>query len=386
MMFAVATVLKGVVMARKKQSFTITGRDEMNLAAFPFAKLGSRDKRTVIEYEGWTTDLNGRRLKQKWTVEGSPLRGLPDEFDERVLVALLSITAKRNFEERILEVSIYEILGVMRLNQHTKQNYVYVTDALRKLTSITIFTESSFFDNRQKRWVSHEKGFNVLDSYEVSKSEQLENGNVIFQSGHVIWGEQVWESIRSGYHKALDLDTYYKRLNSATARKLYRLFDKALTDSEEYRVDVLELAQRIGMSPNYEFPSKVVHKLKSALEELVQNECISSWKTASQQRVTELIIRRERAQPYQLNMLLPAPDAPFQEDDDPSIGVSVFDVPTIVKELCYYGFPRQEATELTSAYGEAHVQECVRMMEQTYRVGKPPKSPSDWLRNAITQA
>lgn len=369
-------------MPRKKQLFDQTGRDELNLAAFPFAKLGSRDKRTVIEYEGWTTDVNGRRLKQKWTVEGSPVRGLPDEFDERVLVALLSISAKRNFEERMLEVSIYEILCMMRLNPHTKQNYLYVTDALRKLTSITIFTESSFFDNRQKRWVSHEKGFNILDSYEVSKSEQLENGEVIFQSGNVIWGEQVWDSLRSDYHKALDLDTYYARLSSATARKLYRLFDQALANGEEYRIDVMELAQRIGMSPSYEFPSKVVHKLKSALEELVENHCISSWETSSHQRVTHLIIHRKRTTPYQLNMLLAGPTAGFVGDET-TLGISVFNVPAIVKELCYYGFARQEATELATTYGEEFLQDCIRAMEQTFRVGKPPKNPSDWLRHAI---
>src|SRR5690606_38127083 len=104
-------------------------------------------------------------------------------------------------------------------------------------------------------------------SYELSSSHEGDDGSMEFQIGGVIWGEQMWESIKSGYHKALDLDTYYKRLRSATARKLYRLFDKALSDCEEYKVDVMELAQRIGMSPSYEFPSKVVHKLKRALDE-----------------------------------------------------------------------------------------------------------------------
>ena len=42
-------------MVRKKRVLNLAGRDEMNLAAFPFAKLGTRDKRTVMEYEDWIT-------------------------------------------------------------------------------------------------------------------------------------------------------------------------------------------------------------------------------------------------------------------------------------------------------------------------------------------
>jgi hypothetical protein len=35
---------------------TLSGKDEMNLAEFPLTKLGSRDQRDVLIYEGWSID------------------------------------------------------------------------------------------------------------------------------------------------------------------------------------------------------------------------------------------------------------------------------------------------------------------------------------------
>jgi hypothetical protein len=177
---------------------------------------------------------------------------------------------------------------------------------------------------------------------------------------------------------------YYKQLKSATPRNLYRLFDRALEAGEAYRVDVMELAQRIGMSPTYEFPSKVVHKIKSALNELLERGYISSWETDARRGETYLVVRRERTTPYQLNMALAEATAPADTEDE-GVSLSIFEVPLVVKELCYYGLGQQEAMDFHTVHGEDILQDCVRAMEQTFLTGELPKNPPDWLRQEIAR-
>lgn len=72
----------------------------MNLAVLPIALLGRNDTREKIEYYG--TFSNGKKQENMvWTVRGAAEIGLPSEFAERVLVALLynSINVNRTGRE-----------------------------------------------------------------------------------------------------------------------------------------------------------------------------------------------------------------------------------------------------------------------------------------------
>lgn len=359
----------------------------MNLAIFPFSKLGKRDTREIIEYEGWLTDSQGRRTKQQWKVEGLVSLGLPDEFDERVMVALLTIAGEQKFAERTTPLTIYKILNLMRLSTRTKQNYRYVLDALKKLVGVTIFTESSFYDNRLKRWISHTKGFHILETFELAQYQEGEEGQPIFQEGSIVWSEELWNSLRSGYIKPLDLENYFDKLKSATARKLYRLFDKALTGRDSYEIEVTELAQRIGMSPNYAFPSQILQKLRPALEELVREECILTWDSLTYRRQTYLRVSRvPEVREYQ--EILPRPEAQSALRVGEAEGEALlrFDrFSSAVKELYYYGFPLPIAQRLQDEYGEAYLLDKLRLLEQVYRVGALPRDPLQWLQTAITE-
>lgn len=55
------------------------GKDEMNLAVLPIAKLGRSDTRNSIEYYGTFTDKNGQK-EMTWTVHGADKLGLPGEY------------------------------------------------------------------------------------------------------------------------------------------------------------------------------------------------------------------------------------------------------------------------------------------------------------------
>ncbi len=88
------------------------GRDEMNLAVLPIALLGRNDTREIIEYYGTFHD-GKKQQNMVWTVSGAASVGLPSEFAERVLVALLYIGSQSEFADRRLEFTPYQILKVL---------------------------------------------------------------------------------------------------------------------------------------------------------------------------------------------------------------------------------------------------------------------------------
>ena len=62
------------------------GKDEMNLAVLPIARLGRNDRRTRIEYYGTFRESGKEQEKMVWIVEGAA--GLPTEFAERQFLAV----------------------------------------------------------------------------------------------------------------------------------------------------------------------------------------------------------------------------------------------------------------------------------------------------------
>lgn len=98
----------------------------MNLAVLPIALLGCNDTRDKIEY--YDTFKEGEKQETMvWTVRGAA--GLPDEFAERVLVALLYLGAQNNFTTKRMEFTTYQILKVLD-RTITGCNYKVVEDTL----------------------------------------------------------------------------------------------------------------------------------------------------------------------------------------------------------------------------------------------------------------
>lgn len=57
------------------------GKDEMNLAVLPIAKLGRSDSRDIIEYHGTFSDKDGQK-EMVWIVRGAAGLGLPNELGD----------------------------------------------------------------------------------------------------------------------------------------------------------------------------------------------------------------------------------------------------------------------------------------------------------------
>jgi hypothetical protein len=243
------------------------GRDEMNLVEFPFATLSHKTTLGSIKCVRWIAGADGQRHKQSWVVQGGSASGLPTEFDERVYVALMALTHEQGFASRKVPLSVYRLLTLMG-ESTDGAHYRSVERSLERLLRASIVAEGSFWDAERGELVHQASGFHLLERYWLAYQEDdaaaSEREGV---PGYIVWGEEVWRSLRSGYLKQLDLETFYG-LKTPIARRLYRFLDKKLHKTRRLEIDIFQLSQQLGMA-YYRYPAKVKEKLQPGIEELM---------------------------------------------------------------------------------------------------------------------
>lgn len=295
----------------------LNGKDEMNLAEFPIARLGRNDTRLTIEYTGQIVDKSGIVLEQKWQVSGNARFGLPTEFADRVLVALMVIAAKEHFNDRKVPFTIYRVLKLVGLS-HNQRNYAAVEKALQQLVGVTIYSEGAFWDHAQQKRVTTKKGFHVLEEFWLKSFEDDDSvAEAEGVNGYVVWGERIWQSFQAGYIKNLDIDFYYS-LENTLARRLFRFLDKRMHYQDTYQIDIFDLAARLGMKP-YRYPSHLARKLKPAFDELQKQgflEGAEVIKVGNYTRVRFVRSRTRRLQTWPENAVEAATDVSKDTGED----------------------------------------------------------------------
>lgn len=348
------------------------GKDEMNLAEFPIAALRSRgDTRDAIIHEGHIVDKEGNRHHQRWSVSGDSVAGLPTEFDERVYVALMAITADQNFHSRRVPFSIYSVIKILGL-QDGKRSYEFVEHSLDRLKGATIKAKGAFWDHAQGELVHTAMAFNLIDKYWLSYREKDERiREVEGVPAYIVWGEDIWKSFRSGYIKELDLGYFYS-LGNPTARRLFRFLDKRMHYQNTYEIDIFELASRLGMI-RYPYASHVRRKLEPAIKELTTTGFL--LETTFPDRQGYIRARFVRA---------PRIEAP-QPDPKPTPGADA----TVVDRLVSHGLSRARAEELVGAHPQDYLEAKIEFLEwklsSVRQHGRPITDPPGWLVRAIKE-
>lgn len=243
------------------------GRDEMNLVEFPFATLLRRPSMGSIKCQRWISDAQGQRHAQRWVVQGGSESGLPTEFDERVYVALMAVTKQQGLAQRKVTFSVYQLLKIMGESTDNR-HYRSVERSLERLLRASIVAEGAFWDGEQKKLVQLMNGFHLIEKYwlaykELDREKAREEG----AQGYLVWGQEIWSSLQSGYLKQLDLDLFFS-LQTPVARRLYRFLDKKLHQRQRLEIDIFQLSQQLGMAW-YRYPAKVKEKLQPGIDELI---------------------------------------------------------------------------------------------------------------------
>jgi hypothetical protein len=349
-----------------------SGRDEMNLAEFPIATLRSRgDTRGAIVHEGSVVDKHGNRHNQRWVVSGDSVLGLPNEFDERVYVALMAITAQQGFTSRKVTFSVYQVIKLLQQSRG-KRSYEFVEQSLDRLKGITIKTKGAFFDNTTRELVHTAMAFNLIDKYWISYREQDER--IREEEGvpaYIVWGEDIWKSFQAGYIKDLDLGYFYD-LELPTARRLYRFLDKRMHYQSTYEIDVLELASRLGMI-RYGYASRAIRKLQPGIDELIETGFLREASFPEYEGYT-------RARFVRAPHKLPA-EADLAEETAEASG-------SMADRLMALRVGEAKALDLVAEYSEEHINEKIDLLEwklASPQRGRPITDQAAWLIRAIEQ-
>jgi hypothetical protein len=281
------------------------GKDEMNLAVLPIARLGRNDRRTRIEYHGTFKEPGKVQESMVWIVEGAA--GLPTEFAERVMVGLLYLGAQDNFRDRKVCFTVYKVLKVLGLTI-SNRNYRMVEKALKQLAGVLITSDKAWVEHTkegQPKRVTTSRGFHVIDEYFLHYQEEDEDE----PESYVVWGARLWKSIQAGYLKMLDIDFYYS-IENPLARRLYRFLDKMMGSDpgRPYQIDIFDLANKLGMA-QYEHAAHLRRPLKTAAQELVDKAYLAEFEFVKVGKFSRIrFYRSPDILPLQLPLLEPAAD------------------------------------------------------------------------------
>ncbi len=237
------------------------GRDELNLAEFPLAALSNRiapgQKTLVFKDAVWDGQAR-QRVERQLTVMAADKYGLPNPLDDEIILALIQLSKRQGFTSKTVLFSRYEIIQILGWEDES-WNYHRILQGLERWTSVTLKYENAWWDPAAKAWI--DETFHIIERLTEVKDEQGK------QRAAFVWSDVIFQNFQSGNLKNLDLDLY-RRLNSATAKRLYRLLDKRFYRHRKAEFDLIDLAfHKLGVSQNY-LIGNIKQRLQPAIEEL----------------------------------------------------------------------------------------------------------------------
>ena len=333
------------------------GKDELNLAEFPFAMLHSRPPKNA------PLTLEFRDGEKEWTVEGSARYGLPMAPDIEVYVVLMEITREQGFPVQV-EICRRELIKRLGWDPNGR-SYERLTLSLDRLVSVTIRTRNAFYDASNRRWSSKE-AFHILERYKIMDGTLPGQGQPSLFPSWVRWSPELYANMQAGYIKSLDVNLFLS-LKSAISQVLYRYLDKKRGGDNKpmFRIALKTLVfEHLGMSRSY-YPSEAKHKLKPAHAELIGCGFLSGVEYAPMKSGEEMVVYRFAPRTEEPRRSLPAP--------------ATSPLSPLAQRLVEAGVSRQTAQALAHAEPE----ECERQL--LYLPYREARDPGAVLAKAIRE-
>jgi hypothetical protein len=260
------------------------GRDEINLAEFPFVLLSKRrgfkltaeegargpKRRDSFHIEKIRTH-NGAILKQSWRVMAPADLGLPYGNDIDIVIALISLSYERGLERKIY-LKRSELIERMKWPKNG-HSYNALEEGLRRFFGIRIIAENAIYNRKKDKYESSgEGGFGIIASY--SKVYREENSDRLLE---IIWDEFLWQQLRDGNIIPLNEKVFFS-LKTNTSKALYRFLNRKMQANINFAIDLHDLAHvHLGTSEDRGSPSQIKQQLKPALEELVRVNYLEAY-------------------------------------------------------------------------------------------------------------
>jgi len=250
----------------------VIGRDEMNLAEFPIAILGTgRPKKASPDHQHqapktiYFEDKHGRL-----TVTASDEYGLPTAADTDVIVALMYLAKLRNnFKDVKVNFSRYELIQLLNW-QDDGESYRRLDLSFNRWGGVWLVYDKCWWNNRLKCYTSAK--MHIIDNVEIIDNDARRKAHLAGQNGLPLssftWDEKFIESCQADNLRQLNLDEYFS-LKNAVSKRLYRFLGKRFWLQSDWTFDLHEIAfDRVGLSRKYADAGKIKEKLQPAIDEL----------------------------------------------------------------------------------------------------------------------
>jgi hypothetical protein len=247
------------------------GRDAMNLVEFPLTLLAGRapkDCKTLVFEDRIRDRGHGEDVTRRMTVSGSDRFGLPTALDDEVILGLLQLTKADNFASRRVHFNRYHLLRVLGWRNEGK-SYTRLDKSLRRWTGVTLYYDNAWWDKLDRRWVN--ASLHLLDEVvlqgRIRVRDSIAAQKGLTRTSYFTWNEIVFKSFQAGYLKQLDWE-FYRNLNLAAAKKMYRFLDKRFHFGNQLRFDLATFAyEHVGLSRRYD-AAQLKRRLTPAVQEL----------------------------------------------------------------------------------------------------------------------
>jgi plasmid replication initiation protein len=335
---------------------------ESNLEEFPFFQLGRKRQEGTATYERTIEGKNASLLRQRFEVSASKY-SLPGPLDMDVYLAVLELLEIKGGmpESGRLYFSLYELLQILGW-QPGGRTYAKLKESLRRIALTGIESENAFYSKGEDRLITDSfRLWSVHFSETTTKGSDSESSS----SRHYIrFDEWFIRSFQDHYLKGLDTNFYWE-LDSPLSRRLYRLVDHKIRDTQnglKWEADLLELQRQLPLA-KYPYASKVKTVLKPAHKELVEKGFLASVEYLGRTRVVYAITQSFAHR----NKALELKGTPEE----------VIAIQTLRDE----GISGDVARDLVARYGSKH---CLKYADALPHQ-KNLRRPAGWLRRAIEE-
>lgn len=343
---------------------------------FPLCTLAhrSRPDQKTLQFEDrvWDTRHN-LWVPRHFTVTGSDAYGLPTALDDEVLLGLIQVTKLRGFAERQVPFTRYQLIQILGW-RHDSKSYNRIEESLNRWTGVTLYYQNAWWNKARQCWVNEK--FHVLDNVWIChRGEGVGVGEDSDRPAlsAFVWNDVVFRSFQAGNLKSIDFE-FFKELDSAVAKRLYRFLDKRFFHKQEWDFSLHELAwEHIGLARTYDTTS-LKRKLGPGIVELEAKGYLKPMPDA--ERFRKVCAREWRVSFAKAAPLATPDDSRGQPNENESLA----------KELITRGVAASVAAETVQHFCPEHIRAQLEIFDWLVARKDPriSRNPPGFLVSAIT--
>lgn len=246
-------------MKREKKDI---GIDELNFIEVPITLLGKNSQKDNLTLQFADKQNN---LVRHWKLIGSRDRGFPIAADEEIFIALLFLTKETQYKSNKIYFTPYVLFNIMKW-QSGGLAYKRLKRGLERLLELTIYTSFMWNKGEFQKPIG-ELGFHLLSDFYIPGKNK--------GKGYIVWGDTIFNSLKSGNIKLLDLDIYYN-LKTPISKRFYRLWTKRAYKNPQLIFNLRSLCfEKLGLKRTTNKSYLLKQALSPALKEQISKKLLS---------------------------------------------------------------------------------------------------------------